>query len=241
MCKGVKGLHTWSSSKVSSICKRSLRRIDKSCSGGTDHPKSAKLGLEKRREMRKHVRMKRERRHFLTVVQHLAIAAHPNSLRFYVIFERTWKYTLDFSGFRFSFWCANLDCQSCRCPDGLQMMSAVVGAGVKDGVDGGDHQAGVGGEALGGCWHHQAAPQLPCAHHLRPAWASWKVATISSGKNDISVVMLYSYDQAAMHCNDMKVDQDWQRQTHTKIRAKPIWAFFSLSNVSIPPKILNQA
>ena len=51
------------------------------------------------------------------------------------------------------------------------MVSAVVGAFVTDpdGIDGGDHQAGGGGEALGGRWHHQAAPQLPCAHHLRPA------------------------------------------------------------------------
>ena len=42
------------------------------------------------------------------------------------------------------------------------------------------HQAigGVGG-ALGGCCHHQATPQLPCAHHLEPARASWKGATIS--------------------------------------------------------------
>ena len=52
-----------------------------------------------------------------------------------------------------------------------------------DGVDGGGHQAGVGGGGLGGCWHHQATPQLPCAHHLCPARAPWKVATISSGKN----------------------------------------------------------
>ena len=56
------------------------------------------------------------------------------------------------------------------------MVSAVVGAFVTDpdGIDGGDHQAGGGGEALGGRWHHQATPQLPCAHHLKPARASCK-------------------------------------------------------------------
>ena len=61
-------------------------------------------------------------------------------------------------------------------------MVSAVGACVVDpngGVDGGeDHQAGggdgVGGGALGGRWHHQATPQLPCAHHLKPARASWK-------------------------------------------------------------------
>lgn len=63
------------------------------------------------------------------------------------------------------------------------MVSAfeVAGACVVDpdgGVDGGDHQAagdgGGGGGALGGRWHHQATPQLPCAHHLKPARASCK-------------------------------------------------------------------
>ena len=63
------------------------------------------------------------------------------------------------------------------------MVSALEVFGVC-GVDGGeDHQdaggdGGVGG-ALGGCCHHQATPQLPCAHHLEPARASWKGATIS--------------------------------------------------------------
>ena len=65
-----------------------------------------------------------------------------------------------------------VDCSSC-----LALNLLVSGTTQGGGVDDGDHQAGGGG-ALDGGWHHQATPQLPCAHHLLLARAAWKWAMI---------------------------------------------------------------
>ena len=94
-----------------------------------------------------------------------------------------------------------MDCSSCL---PLNLLVSVTTQG--GGVDDGDHQAGGGG-ALDGGWHHQATPQLPCAHHLLLARAAWKWAMIRLVTLGKATIGLASISLATITKEKSELDQ----------------------------------